>query len=66
MLRLNQSWVKVGEIVFFDMIYMIFRIPEVTDRHTNLSQICKLVKPVHVRAILAVERNPIVNTVNPL
>jgi len=36
--------VKVGESVFFDMIYRIFRIREVVDRNTNLSQICKLVK----------------------
>ena len=35
MLRLNQSWVKVGEIVFFDMIYMIFRIREVAYRNTS-------------------------------
>ena len=44
MLRLNQSWVKVGEIVFFDMIYMIFRIREVAERIMSLSEICKLVK----------------------
>jgi len=36
MLRLNQSCVKVGEGIFFDMIYMIFRIREVVYRNTSL------------------------------